>query len=255
MSSLPMSWRSAADAHVLDASLRQVELARNRRGVDRHPIGMVLGVGVFRDEVPEDHQHAMVGLAQLGDLGRAVLVERAHRVAGDDEDAAPDDDVEPAARRYVHPRRCREEHGVVPRHQDHEQHAPKRRQRRVPASVEVRRAERRQGVEAEQHPLAVDCQVHQQADSEQRQEQPELLVHFLDAAEPRFHDCRAPGWGPSKSKLVLDEGRQPWRAGKNSAAWRRIPSTNWCLKSLLAAGLAGMGWRQAGGMLQIGTIP
>ena len=111
----------------------------------------------------EEHQHAVVGLAQLVELDALVLVQRAHRVAGDDEHAAPDHQVEPAPTARSHPlppprgaRGCRTSSG-------HEQDAAKRRQRRVPASVEVRRAERRQGVEAEHHPLGVHRQVQQQA--------------------------------------------------------------------------------------------
>ena len=148
---------------------------------------MILGVGVLGDEVPQDHQHAVIGLTQLGDLRRAVLVERPHRVTGDNEDAAPDRDVEPAFGYERCVRRRGQQHRVVPRHQADEQDAAEGGQRRVTPSIEVRRAERRKRVETEHHPLPVDCQVQQQADAEQGQQQPEFLVHFLDATEPRFH--------------------------------------------------------------------
>ena len=166
--------------------------------------------GVLRDEVAQDHQHAVIGLAQLVDLRRAVLVQGAHRVAGDDQHAAPDDDVEPAGRGDREATAGgRQEDGVVPRHQAHEQHAAERRQRRVPAAVEVGRAQRRQRVEAQDHPLAVDDEVQEQADAEEGQEQPQLLVHFLEAAKLGFH--RVPD-------RRLDEGAAE---GKNSAGARR----------------------------------
>ena len=180
-------------AHVLDPLVRQIEAHRNRRGVHRHAIRVVLRVRVLRDEVAEDEQNAMIGLAELVDLRGLVFVERAHRVAGHDQDAAPDSDVEPARRPEAGARaRGREEDRVVPGHQDDQEHAAQRGQRRVPTAVVVGRPERREGVEAQHHPLAVYHQVQEQTDREQREQNPELFVDLFDPSEAQLSSCGLP---------------------------------------------------------------
>jgi hypothetical protein len=163
---------------------------------------MVLGVGVLRDEVPQDHQHAVVRLAQLADLRGAVLVERAHRISGDDQNAAPHRDVQPAAGSARHGRRGREQHRVVPGHEADEQHAAERGQRGLPPAVQIGGSERRQRVEAQDHPLTVDDHVQQQADEEQGQEDPQLLVDLFERAEVCFHCWMGArgARGPSQSR-------------------------------------------------------
>ena len=76
-------------ANVLHPLRRQPHRRRDRRGVDRHAIRVVLGVGVLRDEVAEDEQHAVIGLAQFIDLRGLVVVQRAHGISRDDESRRP----------------------------------------------------------------------------------------------------------------------------------------------------------------------
>ena len=80
-----------------------------------------------------------------------------------------------------------EHHRVVPGHQDHEQDAAQRGQRRMPAAVVVGRPEGGQRVEAEDHPLPIDDEVEQQADGEQRQQNPKLFVDLFDPSERSSH--------------------------------------------------------------------
>ena len=169
-------------ACVFDPIEGQVEAGRNLRRVDRDAVAVVLGVLVLRDEVAEDHQNAVIGVAQLGKLCGLVLVKRAHGVAGDDEHASPDRDVEPVRTRQGHRPPCREEHRVVPGHDAHQQHAAECRQRPLPPAIQIRSPQRGERIEAEDHPLALDHEVQEQADEEQRQEDPQLLVHLFDAA-------------------------------------------------------------------------
>ena len=79
------------------------------------------------------------------------------------------------------------EHRVVPGHQDDQQDAAQRGQRRVPAAVVVGRPEGRERVETQHHPLAVDDEVEQQADREQREQHPKLFVDLFDPSERSFH--------------------------------------------------------------------
>ena len=80
------------------------------------------------------------------------------------------------------PAACREEHRVVPRHDADEQNAAERRQRALATPIQIRRAKRGQRVEAEDHALALNHEVQKQTNEEQRQEDPQLLVHLFDAS-------------------------------------------------------------------------
>ena len=180
-----MSCSSAGRAHVLDAVGRADRArAAMRRGIDRHAIAVVLGVGVLRDEVAQDHQHAVVGLAQLADLRVLALVERAHQVAGDDEQ--PPQTVMSshceAGRQPAMPGRRPSSTRCGTSAAARRAGRWQRGQRRVPPAVEIRRAERRQHVEAEHHPLR-RAPGSAAGDAEKRQEDPQLLVHPFDLAE------------------------------------------------------------------------
>ena len=72
---------------------------------------------------------------------------------------------------------------------DDEEHARKRRQRPVPAAVEIRRGDGRQHVEAEDHSLRRDQVIQEQRDRKQREYDPQLLVDALKRTrQDSFHN-------------------------------------------------------------------
>ena len=184
-----MSCSSAGRPHVLDARRRQRQVRRDARGVDGHAIRVMLGVFVLRDEVPQQHQHAVVGFAQLVELRGRVLVQRAHQVAGDDQDAAPGRQVEPRRHRRRGARAGPAEEIRRGREERDHQHAGERRQRGVAPAVQVRRAERRQRVEAEHHALRVQDEVQDQRDDEHRKNEPQFLVHSFEVTQNAARGC------------------------------------------------------------------
>ena len=65
---LPDVVQEGRRADVFDPLGAEVERLRDSRRIDRDAIRMVLRVLVLRDEVPQDQQDAVVGLAQLAHL-------------------------------------------------------------------------------------------------------------------------------------------------------------------------------------------
>ena len=73
--------------------------------------------------------------------------------------------------------------------QDDHQHARECGQRRFSPAIQVGRSEGRQHVKAEHHPLRGDDIVEHERNDEQREQNPQLFVHLLEAADGRMlHD-------------------------------------------------------------------
>ena len=179
--------KQARRAHVLDAFGVEAEVGGDARRIHRHPVRVVLGVLVFRDEVAQEPQDTVVGLTQLAELMVLVLVHRAHQITGHDEHAAPRREVEPRRGRQRAAGPAEEARG---RRQEHDhQHAAERGQRGMPSTVEIGRSDRRHHVEAEHHPLRIDQEVQEQRDDEHREDEPQLFVHLLEMAHAVDRHC------------------------------------------------------------------
>ena len=192
MSSLPMSCSIAAALMSSILSAFSSIVSAMMAAVGRHALAVMSRVGVLRHEVAQDHQHAVIGLAQLSYLRVLALAQAAHHVAGDEQRAAPHHHVEPLVQARARCERpgLKMKCGAVHQEQDHHQHARERGERGVPLAIQVRRAERRQHVEAEHHPLRCEHLVQEQCNRKQRQQYPQLLVHPFEAADLRAgHSC------------------------------------------------------------------
>ena len=101
---------------------------------------------------------------------------------------------------------------------DHQQHARKRRERAVPPAVEVGRRNRRQYVEAQDHPLGGNHLVQEQGDRKQRQDDPQLFVDALQGAGQvqSFHGVRLHS-GPLRATIRMKTEQLLFRLQRTTA--------------------------------------
>ena len=145
-------------AHVFDAFVVESHLRGDARGVDRDAIGVVLGIGIFGDEVPQNHQHAVIGVAQFADSCRVAVIQGAHGEGGKNQRPAPYLDVEPLLR-AEHLHAMSKQIWIHNHDQNHEQDAGQRSERGVTPSIMVGGEQGRKGIEAEQHATVGDQKI------------------------------------------------------------------------------------------------